>query len=331
MKFIISILLGALCLVSNGQSLVDTLPQNKKVILEEFTGIYCGYCPDGHLIANNLKYLYPDDLFIINIHEGGYANPGTSGDPDFRTPFGSIIANNTGLVGYPAGTINRTEFPGLQQGGSGTALSRTDWGDAAQGIMTQSTPINIGIEAIYDSITNILTVNCEVYATAQQSSFLNYLHVAVIQNNVPGPQAGASNFNPSQIINGPWSPTYNHGHMLRHFMTGQYGEQLITPSPSSLITANFDWEIPNDINDIVVVWENLEVIAFVSDDNGEILTGTEAMLTFPGNTLNVIEYNPIKSDSYNRIYDMLGREWKVQFGNLPKGMYIINNKLIHKI
>jgi thiol-disulfide isomerase/thioredoxin len=331
MKFILSILLSALCLISTGQTIVDTLPQNKKVVLEEFTGIYCGYCPDGHLIANNLKYLYPDDVFIINIHEGGYASPGTSGDPDFRTPFGTTIANNTGLVGYPAGTINRVEFPGLQQGGSGTALSRTDWSDAAQDIMTEISPINVGIEAVYDSITNDINISCEIYATAQQNTFLNYLHIAVIQNNVPGPQAGAAMFNPSQIINGPWSPTYNHGHMLRHLITGQYGEQMIAATPGSFIANSYSWEIPSDINDITVNWWDLDIIAFITDDSGEILTGTEVVVALPSTNVGISEYTVSQSNSYNKIYDILGREWKVKFGNLPKGMYIINNKLIYKI
>ena len=55
MKFILSILLSALCLISTGQTIVSTTPENKNAILEEFTGIYCVFCPDGHLIANNLK------------------------------------------------------------------------------------------------------------------------------------------------------------------------------------------------------------------------------------------------------------------------------------
>jgi hypothetical protein len=37
------------------------------------------------------------------------------------------------------------------------------------------------------------------------------------------------------------------------------------------------------------------------------------------------------SNNYNRIYDVLGREWKLQFGDLPKGMYIINNKIQYKL
>ena len=75
MKFILSIQLSALCLISTGQTIVSTTPENKNAILEEFTGIYCVFCPDGHLIANNLKYSYPNDLFLLNLHTGGYAIP----------------------------------------------------------------------------------------------------------------------------------------------------------------------------------------------------------------------------------------------------------------
>ena len=36
------------------QTIVSTTPQNKKVILEEYTGINCVYCPDGHKIAHGI-------------------------------------------------------------------------------------------------------------------------------------------------------------------------------------------------------------------------------------------------------------------------------------
>ena len=45
----------SLPLMSFGQLLVDTTPQYKNVILEEFTGIHCMFCPDGHVIAQNIK------------------------------------------------------------------------------------------------------------------------------------------------------------------------------------------------------------------------------------------------------------------------------------
>ena len=69
--------------MSFGQLLVDTTPQYKNVILEEFTGIHCMFCPDGHVIAQNIKNVYPNDVFVLNLHTGGYAYP-NQGEPDFR-------------------------------------------------------------------------------------------------------------------------------------------------------------------------------------------------------------------------------------------------------
>ncbi len=115
------------------QTIVSTTTENKNVILEEFTGIYCGFCPDGHAIAQAIMDAHPEDVFLINIHTGGYAIP-TGDDPDFRTPFGTAIASQSGLTGYPAGTVNRHLFAGLSQG-SGTAMSRGNWSNASNQIL----------------------------------------------------------------------------------------------------------------------------------------------------------------------------------------------------
>jgi hypothetical protein len=42
-------------------------------------------------------------------------------------------------------------------------------------------------------------------------------------------------------------------------------------------------------------------------------------------TVGLEETTYIKNND-NRIYDLLGREWKCNFIDLPVGMYIINNK-----
>jgi len=46
-------------------------------------------------------------------------------------------------------------------------------------------------------------------------------------------------------------------------------------------------------------------------------------------TVNVNEIIYVKPEN-NRIYDILGREWKCNFGDLPKGIYIINGNKIFK-
>ena len=149
-------------ILTNAQTIVSTTPENKKIILEEFTGISCVYCPDGHSIGQALHNNFPNDIFLINIHTGSYATPQGPGT-DFNTTFGAAIAGQSGLTGYPAGTVNRNQFA-MTQGG-GTAMSRGDWGSASTQLLAQPSPANVGLLANIDMATNILTVEVEVYYT----------------------------------------------------------------------------------------------------------------------------------------------------------------------
>ncbi len=120
-------------------------------------------------IAQNIQNNNTGNAFIINIHTGGYANPGAN-EPDFRTPFGSAIAAQSGLVGYPAATVNRTNFPGLEQGSSGTtAMSRNSWTSAANTTLSQSSDVNVGVEAEIDVQTNTIIVHVEAFYTANST------------------------------------------------------------------------------------------------------------------------------------------------------------------
>ena len=246
MKFILSILLSTICLVGIGQTFVSTTPENKNVVLEEFTGIYCGFCPDGHVIGQGIHTANPNDVFLINIHTGGYANPNGPNDPDFNTIFGSAIGNASGLAGYPAGTVNRATFSTIApQGSAGsTALSRGDWAAASALIMAEPSEINVAAQASYDMGTGILTVNTESYFTAAGSAGGYNLHVAVVMNNVAGPQSGAQNYNPGGIIPGPWNPTYNHQHMMVHLMDGATGLEYNIVTAGTFVPNTHTWTVP---------------------------------------------------------------------------------------
>ncbi len=251
----------------NAQTFVSTQPENKNVILEEFTGISCVYCPDGHRIAQDLHNANPNDVFLINIHTGGYANPQGPGT-DFRVdPIGSNIASQSGVSGYPSGTVNRHVFSG-----GITAMSRGDWAGAANQIMNMSSPVNVGIQANVDMATNILTVDVEVFYTGSQTITSNMLNVAVVQNNIEGPQTGGSQFNPTAVLaNG----NYNHQHMLRHMMTGQWGVPINTITTGTLYADQFTWTMPADINGVALDPTNIAIVAFISEGQQEIITGTE--------------------------------------------------------
>ncbi len=264
------------------QTFVGTSPENRNAVLEEFTGIYCGYCPDGHRIAQELKDDNPGDVVLVNIHTGGYANP-NGGDPDFRTDFGSSIAGQTGLCGYPAGTVNREHFPNYFQtdqngnpcGTDPTGQGRGTWQTTAGLVLNQASPVNVAAQATVDLSTGKLTVVAEVYYTGNATNATNKLNVAVLQNGLIGPQSGSS-ANPDQV-----NPdgTYTHSHMLRHFMTGQWGEDVTPTSMGSFFTDTYTWDIPTDINGVPVDLNNLEVAVYVAEGFQDIITGSMATMS----------------------------------------------------
>ena len=46
----------------------STNPENKNVLIEEYTGIKCGWCPE-HKIAHEIDSTYPG-IVQVNIHTG---------------------------------------------------------------------------------------------------------------------------------------------------------------------------------------------------------------------------------------------------------------------
>ena len=300
MKKLLSIALGLVTTLSFAQTFVSTSPENQKVVLEEFTGIYCGYCPDGHVIGQGLHDASPNEVFLINIHTGGFSNPNGPADPDFNSPYGAWIAGNTGLAGYPAGTVNRSTFQGIApQGSAGTtALSRGDWAAAATIVMGMPSPVNVAAQASFDMGTGILSVNTETYYTSNVTNS-NNLHVAVVGNNIPGPQSGAQSYNPGAIISGPWSPTYNHQHMLLHLMDGQNGLEFNTTTAGTFIPNTHTWTVPatNQAGQTTSGYfpaldpTNMDVVAFITDGT----MGSETILT--GFQANVIPVFPNAYDA----------------------------------
>ena len=263
---------------------VSQTPENKNVVLEEFTGIHCGYCPDGHRRAQLIQDSHPDDVVLINIHTGGFATP-SAGEPDFRTSFGSALGSQSQLAGYPAGTVNRHYF-GYSQNSSpsgATALGRAQWSGAADVILAESSYCNIALEADVDVQTREMTVNVEVYYTANAPVNSNFINVALLQDNVEGPQSGAST-NPSQVLpNGK----YNHMHMLRHLITGQWGDEITTVTQGTLVQRQYTYTLPADINGVDLDLGNIRIAGFVAEGHQEIITGSYGVVNYTGLSYNL--------------------------------------------
>ena len=250
------------------QQYVSTEPSNRNVILEEFTGRGCGYCPDGHRIANEIMANNPDRVWAINIHAGGYAQ---TSYPNMITQDGNTIHGGFSISGYPTGVVNRSTANGIDRG---------QWNNQANTQMGQASECNIGGMAVINPETRMATITVEVYYTGNSTVDQNYLTVAMLQDSILGSQSDYGNFNPTQWVGNQ----YVHMHILRDVISeSAWGDPISPTTQGTLITRTFEYSIPESIgspNGVVVDLNNIFFLAWVSErQQGNafrpILTGCE--------------------------------------------------------
>lgn len=246
---------------------VDETPQNRKVVLEEFTGVNCGNCPDGHHRANALRDAHPGEVFLINIHQGSYAYPA---EIDLRTNYGDALASQAGINSYPNATINRHSF-----NGSIAVADRTAWTSLSEGLLSTEAYANIAAKATVDWQTREMQVTVQVYYTGNSPASTNYLNVALLQDYIYGPQAGM-NANMEQVDGNQ----YVHMHVLRDLITGQWGEEITTTTQGSFVEKTYTYTIPEAVREVPVEMGNISVVAFLAEGRTEIITACEANLSF---------------------------------------------------
>ena len=242
----------AITFTVKAQQYVSTEPANRNVILEAFTGRNCGYCPDGHLIANTIMANNPGRVWAINVHAGGYA---PTSYPNFITADGNTIHGGFSISGYPTGVVNRSTAAG-QSRSAWTGLSNTELNQAAE--------CNVAGRVMVNPDTRVANITVEVYYTGNSAYDQNYLTVAMLQDSIMGSQSGASS-NPAQVVNG----TYCHMHVLRDVITeSAWGDAISPTTAGTLITRTYEYQIPEVIgspNGVDVILDHIFFLAWVSE------------------------------------------------------------------
>lgn len=204
------------------QVYVSTTPQNKKVLLEEFTGTGCPNCPGGHAMAASLLVANPGNLFVIAYHptNSNY----TSTDP-MRNAFGNAFYTNPFIAPtnryMPSAMIGRRVWGGIER-----IQGVSSWtGDVAT-IMGEPSPLNVGLSSTYDPGTHLLSITAEVYCTADVTDAIT-LYTVLTEDGIIATQSGGT------------SP-YTHNHVFRAAIPqpnpAQWGEPITGPTTSGSLT-----------------------------------------------------------------------------------------------
>jgi hypothetical protein len=247
------------CIYTGLLSLAQSTPvsqsvEPKNAILEELTGIYCGFCPAGHKIAQEISDANPGRVVLVNIHAGGFAVP-SSGDVDLRTTHGNTIDAWMDPDGYPSGSVQRKVSGGV------LPQSRGDWSGMVNTVLAQTSPVNIALDASIDATTRVVTVNVEMYYTETQNPGTNhYLNVGILQDNIEGRQSGASS-NPAQVLS---NGNYLHNHAFRGYInTGAADGDMFDATQSGVITKTYTYTLPSQVGNVNLKIPDLKFFAFV--------------------------------------------------------------------
>jgi hypothetical protein len=262
------LMLGVGLLISSALSAQITVnsPQARNLVLEDFTGIKCGYCPDGHYRAEQIELAHPNRVVQIMVHQGSFSVP-SAGQPDFRTSFGDPLASNAAVGGYPEGTVNRQLFTDID---NNLAMGRASWAQASENIFPELSPVNVGFTSTFDTTSRLLTVNVEIYYTGNSDVSTNFVHVALLQNNIVGWQTDYGTYPNGNTNN------YIHNHVLRHYLTGQWGDTIYTTTAGTVFSKTYTYTVPASYIGIPCVASNCELAVFVTKTKNDIYTGSVA-------------------------------------------------------
>ena len=235
------------------QQFVSTEPTNRNVVLEEFTGRNCGYCPDGHARANQIMADNPGRVFAMNLH---CTSLSPTSYPNLNCPDGTAISNGFSFSGIPTGVVNRH---------SGTAADRGQWAGLTNQQLNQAAECNVGGLAVVNPQTRMATITVEVYYTGNSTADQNFLTVAMLQDSILGAQADYGNYNPTQWIGNQ----YVHMHTMRDVVNESiWGDPISPTTQGTLINRTYQYEIPEVIgspNGAEVDLNNIHFLAFVTE------------------------------------------------------------------
>jgi thiol-disulfide isomerase/thioredoxin len=222
----------------------------RKVLIEEFTGAWCGYCPQGHLTLEEVLEQQPDAIGVC-IHN----------DDRMAIPYDDVVRAAANINSWPSGVFDRAIlFPADQT--RPAVRNQNDWPEAASRRLAQATPFKLELVGHeYDPESRFLSGRLKITALAALKGDFR-LGIYLVEDSVRGFGTGFDQTNYYSGAN--WaqgSPFYNqpnpikgywHRHVLREALNtnawGIPGVVSNTVQPGDTFSYEFTYEVPSSYN-----------------------------------------------------------------------------------
>jgi hypothetical protein len=147
--------------------------QVKNVLLEQFTGAWCGWCVDGSYVMEQIQEKHPDRVIGVKIHNAD----------SMAIPEEAIVRPPLGITGFPMGAVDRRSYSGS------VGLSRNSWEGACESFLQLPPKATVQVAyAIHEDIRQVhATVFCTMLETVNDPVKLN---LYVVEDSVSGVGTG---------------------------------------------------------------------------------------------------------------------------------------------
>lgn len=335
---------------------VGAIAQTKKVIIEDYTGVRCGFCVDGTYRIEQLEAANPTNLIPIAIHT---STNYTHANSPLRTVEGDAINSMVQPGGYPAGSVDRKIYG--PSGSTGIAMNRGYWSNAFNDRAALGGMASISIENVVRNNATEYEFDVNVqFTSAPQSGVPLKLQVYILEDGIEAAvhstanaaddlrqvsyttQYGGNGSTSNPVFITSVDNSYYHNNVLRIAPGGPWGYNAFPsggPALSTTYTQHVTFNSATGASPAGWVNDNLKIVAFVAydgtaaNDEKSIINAEEYSLAgvYPTSVNNVASNveilsaypNPAPVNSLVKVqYNM------VESGNVKMNVYSLVGQLV---
>lgn len=281
----------------------------RKVVMEEATGTWCGWCPRGIVCIENMTERYPDNFIAIAIHDDEMAPV-----LDSYQPFFNMVSE------YPSAQINRNYWIDIWP------FDIEDMKDCGEAMIKAEAEFIQG---------NKIDVSTETTFGFSDDGSTEYRIAYVVTEDKVGPYYQANYYsnpdaedNPDDIMN--WwvhqdfyvETTFNDVARAIYDYDGIAGQLPKVITEGETYKCQYTITLPDNIQNA----ENLSIVTLLLDTRtGEILNADRTAITGDP-TVGIKDVKDSAGKTFD-VYDITGtkvRTHATTLNGLSKGIYIVN-------
>lgn len=237
---------------TNSTSIEVFIPK-RKVLIEEFTGTWCGVCPKMTAAIEEVRAL-SEDVVVVAIH----GNSIITGTDPLAVPEGMFLKNYFEILGYPSGILNREETWEQVQPDYEPVI------DQPLAFAGTNVDTSIGVNSQLNGVD--MTVEIKVISEENLSS--KKIVAFLIEDKVLYDQVSYFNNDPES----PWYQMGNpiidfeHNDVLRVSITEPLGDTISNITALEEFSVNYTLTISEDYDAT-----NLKIVAMIVNEDDSVI------------------------------------------------------------